>query len=76
MQQPQTTVPALVEELDLPEYFVLNTVGRHTDEYPFCQDPECLCRENCHALAEVVFAINDGLITVEEGNRYYHGQTI
>ena len=48
----------------------------HTPDTPFCWNDGCICREDQEAINNLNQAIKDGLITVEDANRIYHGRTV
>jgi hypothetical protein len=55
---------------------VLNTDGTHSDAYPFCPDLTCPCHEDRWEIENATDYLTDGLMTIDEVDRYYRGQTI
>jgi hypothetical protein len=55
---------------------VYNADLEHNAEYPFCNDGSCDCHEDADAIAQTNEWVEDGLMSVEDANRHFHGQTI
>ncbi len=48
----------------------------HTDEYPFCPNDRCPCREDQEAISTLNAFVLDGLITPDEATAFMQGRTI
>jgi len=49
----------------------------HTDEKPFCSDPDCPCHTDIRLLKEQVFGpFFDGLLTSSEAHRLMEGRQL
>jgi hypothetical protein len=48
----------------------------HTNEHPFCDEMSCPCHEESEFIEQVQTWVTDGLITIEDAERIYRGQTI
>ena len=49
----------------------------HTDEHPFCNDPDCPCHEDSHLVSEYITqSLDSGTLTDAEAVRVYWGQTL
>lgn len=48
----------------------------HTDEKPFCWDSTCGCKTDEWLLWEVSRFIEEGLMTLEEGQAFVAGRTV
>ena len=49
----------------------------HTGEKPFCDhslSPDCPCREDSEAIAQINQYVEDGLLTLSEADRLWKGQ--
>jgi hypothetical protein len=48
----------------------------HTDHDQFCSDPTCPCHEDPELLADVAWAVEQGLLTPDEATRVAQGKTV
>ena len=49
----------------------------HTNEHPFCNDPECPCHEDSDLVNEYIHqTLDSGTLTNAEAMRLYWGQTL
>lgn len=48
----------------------------HTDEHPFCSDPQCPDKEDETLISELAQKVRDGLLTPEEADRTYRGEQL
>jgi len=48
----------------------------HSTEHPFCADMSCPCHEDAEAVAQVQHWLSEGLLTAEDADRIYRGQSL
>jgi hypothetical protein len=48
----------------------------HTAENPFCDDMSCPCHEDKDAINDLTDYYQDGLVSREDADRIYRGQTL
>jgi hypothetical protein len=47
----------------------------HTDEHLFCSELDCMCHEDQERIACLDAWVQDGLMTAEQRDRYFRGQS-
>ncbi len=60
------------------EYYVypVEDLPVHTPDHPFCDDLTCPCHEDQDAIAELNSFYQDGLVSRDDAERIYRGQTL
>ena len=48
----------------------------HTPENPFCWDMTCPCHGNQEAIEQTAQDVADGLLSVDDADRFYRGKTV
>ena len=48
----------------------------HTPENPFCDDMTCPCHEDADAINDLTGYYHDGLVSREDADRIFRGQTL
>jgi hypothetical protein len=48
----------------------------HTNEHPFCFDPNCPFKEDQELIAQVAQQVQDGLFTPQEATNFVSGKTV
>jgi hypothetical protein len=48
----------------------------HTQDHPFCEDMSCPCHEDQSAVNDLAGHYHNGLVSREDADRIYRGQTL
>jgi hypothetical protein len=48
----------------------------HTPEHPFCWDMSCYCHGDQDAIQQTAQDVTDGLLSIEDAERYYRGKVV
>ncbi len=55
---------------------VINADLEHNESCPFCGDMKCCCHEDKEAIARTAEYVQEGLMSVADADRLFHGGTI